>query len=174
MIEIILFIIFIIIYLVILIGLLYLSYVYIKYINDMEKKGCKCSEDIKRDMVKNFSYIILGSWALLIISFLVTTPKELLKILDVKFLNINIIKIINFIIIGGYGLLLFTYSKKLINESCKCSESWVRETMQYQSYIYISLSVVSFFLILIKMLIGNDKKEIYKLLNAYRKNNFIK
>jgi len=157
------FILFIIIYLIVLFGLLYLSYSYIKYINNLEKTGCKCSDDIKRDMIKNFSYIILGSWVLLIIAGFVTPPKGLKMILNSKYLYI-----LNLLFVGVYGGILFLYSKKLIDESCICSDTWVREAMQYHSYIYISLSIISFLLLLIKLLIGGDTREIYKLLHAMK------
>lgn len=163
--ELLLFLIFIMVYLFILGGMLYLSYTYIKYINDLEKKGCDCSKDIKRDMIKNFSYLILGSWVLLLISLIFTPSQKLIKFLDIK-----IVKVLNFIIVGGYGFLLFMYSKKLIEESCKCSENWVRDAMQYQSYIYIAISFISFIVFLIRLLLGNDQKEIFKLINAYRNN----
>jgi hypothetical protein len=160
---IILFLIFGILYFAIVGGLIYLSYLYVKYINNLERTKCKCSEDIKRDMVKNFSYLVLISWALLIFVILVFPPKEL------RFLNSKWITLLNFILTAAYGYLLFTYSSKLIDESCKCSEGWVRDAMQYQSYIYISISVVSVIIFLAKILIGNDKREISKLLSAYRK-----
>ena len=110
-----------ILYLLIVVGLLYLSYSYVKYINKLEETKCKCSEDTKRDMVKNFSYLILVSWALLAIVLIFVPPKNL------KLLNNKFMPLLNFIIIAIYGFLLFTYSKKLIEESCKCSESWVRD-----------------------------------------------
>ena len=150
------------IYLGIILGLVYLSYNYILYINKLEKEKCGCSKDIKRDMIKNFSYIILGSWALLFIGVLVCPPKK------IYLLNNKYISLINFLMVMGYGFLLFFYSRKLIEESCKCSESWVRDAMQYQSYVYISLSVISVLTFLIKILIGNDKKEYFKLLKALR------
>ena len=65
-----------ILYLVIMGGVLYLSYRYIKYINDLEKNNCKCSDDVKRDMIKNFSYLILVSWGLFILSILITPSKK--------------------------------------------------------------------------------------------------
>ena len=158
-----LFLIFGILYFAVVGGLIYLSYSYVKYINDLERTKCKCSEDIKRDMVKNFSYLILVSWVLLLFVILVFPPKEL------KFLNNRWITLLNFILTAVYGYLLFTYSSKLIDESCKCSEGWVRDAMQYQSYIYISISVVSIIVFLSKLLIGNNRREITKLLSAYRK-----
>ena len=158
-----LFLIFGILYFAVVGGLIYLSYSYVKYINDLERTKCKCSEDIKRDMVKNFSYLILVSWVLLLFVILVFPPKEL------KFLNNRWITLLNFILTAVYGYLLFTYSSKLIDESCKCSEGWVRDAMQYQSYIYISISVVSIIVFLAKLLIGNNRREITKLLSAYRK-----
>ena len=60
------FLIFALLYFSIIAGLIYLSYKYVKYINNLENTKCKCSEDVKRDMVKNFSYLILVSWVLLI------------------------------------------------------------------------------------------------------------
>ncbi len=160
----ILFFIFLVVYFTIILGLMYLIYEYIKFINNLEKEGCKCSNDVKRDMIKNVSYLILISWVFLIIGILFTPPKELYVILNSK-----IATIINILVIGGYGYLLFSYSKKLIDESCKCSESWVREAMQYHSYIYIWMSIVSVFIFLIKLLIGNDKKEIHKILSVLKK-----
>ena len=159
----ILFLIFGILYFAVVGGLIYLSYSYVKYINDLERTNCKCSEDIKRDMVRNFSYLILVSWVLLIFVILVFPPKEL------RFLNSKWITLLNFILTAAYGYLLFSYSSKLIDESCKCSEGWVRDAMQYQSYIYISISIISIIVFLAKLLIGNNKREIAKLLSAYRK-----
>ena len=154
-----------IIYLASIFGIIYLSYRYIEYINRMEKENCKCSEDVKRDMVRNFSYLIIALWIILIIGIVITPPKIFLGIMKNP-----IFSIINFIVVAVYGWLLFSYSGKLIDESCKCSESWLRDAMQYQSYIYISLAVSSFFMFLIKLLIGNDKREIFKLVRSVRNN----
>ena len=159
----IIFLIFGILYFAVVGGLIYLSYNYVKYINELERTNCKCSEDVKRDMVRNFSYLILVSWVVLIFVILVFPPKEL------RFLNSKWITLLNFILTAAYGYLLFSYSSKLIDESCKCSEGWVRDAMQYQSYIYISISIISIIVFLAKLLIGNDKREITKLLSAYRK-----
>ena len=60
----------------------------------------------------------------------------------------------------GFSLL---YSKKLIDESCACSDSWVREAMQYQSYVYIFFSITSFLVLLAKLLIGDDYRELIKI-----------
>ena len=90
-------------------------------------------------MVKNFSYLIQGSWVLLVIAIMVCPPKQIDLLLKNKFVSL-----LNIVIIGAYAYLLFSYSKKLIDESCKCSESWVREAMQYHSYVYIGLCFVSF------------------------------
>ena len=157
------FLIFALLYLSIIAGLIYLSYKYVKYINNLEDKNCKCSEDVKRDMVKNFSYLILISWVLLLFGILVFPPK------DLRILNNKWVTFLNIILTGIYGYILFSYSRKLIDESCKCSESWVRDAMQYQSYVYIVLSVLSILIFFVKLLIGNNKREMYKLLSAYRK-----
>jgi|TARA_Y100000389_G_C17374972_1_gene471142 hypothetical protein len=144
-------------------GLIYLSYKYVEYINNLENTKCKCSEDVKRDMVKNFSYLIIVGWVLLIFGILVFPPKEL------RVLNNKWITFLNIILTGIYGYILFSYSSKLIDESCKCSESWVRDAMQYQSYIYISLSVLSVLIFMVKLLIGNSSREMSKLLSVGRK-----
>ena len=148
----------ILLYFIIMGGVLYLSYRYIKYINDLEKNNCKCSEDIKRDMIKNFSYLILFSWALFILAILITPSKTILNIMSSKILNF-----LQFIVIAGYGAVLFLYSKKLIDESCACSESWLREAMQYQSYVYIFFSITSFLVVITKLLVGNDYRELIKI-----------
>ena len=157
------FLIFVLLYFSIIAGLIYLSYKYVKYINNLENTKCKCSEDVKRDMVKNFSYLILVSWVLLIFGILVFPPKEL------EILNNKWVTFLNIILTGIYGYILFSYSRKLIDESCKCSESWVRDAMQYQSYIYIVISILSILIFFVKLLLGNNRREIHKLLSAYRK-----
>ena len=111
-------------------GVLYLSYRYIKYINDLEKNNCKCSDDVKRDMIKNFSYLILISWGLFILSILITPSKKILNIMSGKLFTV-----LQFLVMLAYGTVLFLYSKKLIDESCACSDSWVREA----SYIAMGL-----------------------------------
>ena len=40
---------------------------------------------------------------------------------------------------------------------------------EYQSYVYIGLSVSSIIIFFIKLLIGNDKREVFKLISAFRK-----
>ena len=157
------FLIFALLYFSIIAGLIYLSYKYVKYINNLEDTKCKCSEDVKRDMVKNFSYLIIISWVLLIFGILVFPPKEL------EILNNKWVTFLNIILTGIYGYILFSYSRKLIDESCKCSESWVRDAMQYQSYIYIVISILSILIFFVKLLLGNNRREIHKLLSAYRK-----
>ena len=90
-------------------------------------------------------------------------PPKKLNIFNNKYVSL-----FNYLFVISCGFLLFFYSKKLIDESCECSESWVREAMRYQSYVYISLSVISILLFLTKLLIGNDKREVFKLINALR------
>tara|TARA_B100000123_G_C25724386_1_gene426135 strand:- start:686 stop:1192 length:507 start_codon:yes stop_codon:yes gene_type:complete len=158
-----LFIILSIIYLCVTSGLIFLAYRYIKYINDLEAKNCKCSEDDKRDMVKNFSYLILISWGLFILTILVSPPRELLNIFSSR-----IFSLVQFLLVAGYGSVLFLYSKKLIDESCKCSESWVREAMQYQSYVYIFFSIISFLIFIAKIIVGNDMKDFKKVASILR------
>ena len=153
----------IIIYFTFLFGIIYLSYLYIKYINKLEKEKCGCSEDIKRNIIKNFSYLILISWILFIIFFFICPINNIKKIMYSKIFNL-----INLIIIGIYGWILFSYSKKLIDESCKCSDDWLRDAMQYQSYIYIFISLSSFILFLVRILLGDDKKEIFKIINGLK------
>ena len=154
-----------IIYLSIVAGLIYLAHTYIKYINELEEKNCKCSEDDKRDMVRNFSYLILISWGLFILALVVSPPRELINIFSSR-----IFSLVQFLLVAGYGGILFLYSKKLIDESCKCSESWVREAMQYQSYVYIFFSVISFLVFIAKLVLGNDVKEIRKITKVLKNN----
>ncbi len=153
-----LFLILLILYFAVLGGMLYLSYRYIKYVNDLEKNNCECSKDTKRDMIKNFSYIILISWLLFILAVLITPTGKMIKLVSG-----NLFTILQILIVAGYGAVLFLYSKKLIDESCKCSESWVRDAMQYQSYVYIFFSITSFLVLVAKLIIGNDYKELIKI-----------
>tara|TARA_B100000676_G_C17699993_1_gene640760 strand:- start:102 stop:395 length:294 start_codon:yes stop_codon:yes gene_type:complete len=89
---------------------------------------------------------------------MITPTQTMIQLLSGKLFNI-----IQILIVGGYGAILFLYSKKLIDESCACSESWVREAMQYQSYIYIFFSVLSFLILIAKLLIGDNYKDLIKI-----------
>ena len=153
----------ILIYLILQIGFIYLSYLFIKYINNLEAKGCKCSENIKRDIIKNISIFILISWIFFVIFIIFMPNKNLNKIISNKSYHFII-----FLIMVGYGWLLFSYSRKLIDESCECSDHWLRDVMQYQSYIYIFMGSSSLIIFLSKILLGNDKKEIYKIINGLK------
>ena len=75
----------------------------------------------------------------------------------------KVFNILQFLVMLAYGTVLFLYSKKLIDESCACSDSWVREAMQYQSYVYIFFSITSFLVLLAKLLIGDDYRELIKI-----------
>ena len=154
-----------IIYLSVVVGLIYLAHNYIKYVNELQESKCKCSEDDKRDMVKNFSYLILISWGLFILAIIISPPRELINIFSSR-----IFSLVQFLLVAGYGSILFLYSKKLIDESRKCSESWVREAMQYQSYVYIFFSIISFLIFIAKIVLGNETKEIKNISRVLRNN----
>ena len=103
--------------------------------------------------------------SLFILAIIVSPPRELINLFSSR-----IFSLVQFLLVAGYGSILFLYSKKLIDESCKCSESWVREAMQYQSYVYIFFSIISFLIFIAKIVLGNDIKEIKKISRVLRNN----
>lgn len=119
---------------------LLIGYVFITYITSLEnKKNCACSNNPKRKYVKYYGYVLIFSAIFSFISglFYLNTPS--IKTVD------NIFKTLVLIIhfLGAY--VIFTYSKLIEENPCKCSDSWKRVFIKYYGY-FVTIMVGLLFL----------------------------
>lgn len=111
-----------------------------KWIEHMEKTGCKCSEDWKEQFIKYFIMFII--------------PYNIISALYLIFIGENMIiaftiKIIILVLTILFIILTFLYIIKLKKEKCDCSEGIEREitliyTIIQGCLIFISISIIIF------------------------------
>ena len=122
-----------------------LVYVYFMfYIYMLEKQGCKCSEDWRRDFIKYYLGFMI--FMLLFSAFFVTYAKSKLKISKKVLASIDLVvillNIVSFIIV-------FQYIHKLKTESCICSEGAPRTAMEFLNYFNIASVMISIIIIIV-------------------------
>jgi hypothetical protein len=132
-----------------------ISCLILKYVYDLEKEKCECSEDWKRTYIKYFSsFIILVGVVTL---FGCTFPK-LIKGASRKV--IIFMGILGFLISMGsivYLYALYMFSHNLIrHKECPCSESHLRTFVYYYSIIVILLYAFFIFAALVASFIIKD------------------
>jgi hypothetical protein len=108
----------------------------ILYLIRLEKIGCKCAMDFKRNYIIYYHIYELISITILILS----RGKALEYLLESRhyvaiFSVMGVAEVIN---------ILFTllYIGELKRKDCKCSESFIREFMYYINILYVFISVV--------------------------------
>ena len=115
-----------------------LAYIFITYVNSLENKDCKCSNDIRRKYIKYYGYalLILSIVGLFVIIYAITNPKLIIINVILKCLSMFVS------LLGVY--VLYSYSEILESIECNCSNSWKRVFIKYYSYIMISLISLTF------------------------------
>lgn len=113
-----------------------LSIIY--WLDNLEKKNCKCSEDIKRSYIKNW-------WIILIIWNTIVFGNELI---NVDFRKNAVFNVMAFIV--GFINLIFVfislvYINNLRKIKCKCSKAFGRDLLY--AYNIITIILLGFFLI---------------------------
>ena len=115
-----------------------ISCLILKYVYDLEKEKCECSEDWKRTYIKYFSafLILVGIIALFGYSYpklIKVKSREVIIFIGILGLLISIGSII-------YLYALYMFSHNLIrHKDCPCSESHLRTFVYYYSIIVILL-----------------------------------
>lgn len=126
-----------IIYLTILISIT-INYIFLNYIDNLERIGCKCSENWKSKYIKIYSTYLIVMQTFIIIA-------------DVKTLYKFITTIIPLYIISQlaglvYVFSLYKYSTDLKKLKCQCSSRWERDLMFYYSIIILVTILLIFIL----------------------------
>ena len=118
---------------------LVLNFIFLNYVNKLEKDKCDCStNDWRRDYIKYFSMIAIS---IITVTLFVDVKSCLGK--QTGLILIILLQCAN--IINLYAL--FSYTKKLKDDNCKCSDNWDRELIYNYSMlmaiIYVLLSTIN-------------------------------
>lgn len=124
-----------------------IGYILISYVKSLETKKCACSNNVRRKYIKYYGYVFILS-ALLglvtLIAYIKHPPVRIFK---------NVIKVVILIIHFLAAYVIFTYSKLLEDNSCKCSNSWKRVFLKYYGYLLMAFVCGLFFCLLMSLLI---------------------
>lgn len=126
----------------------------INYTKKLEKITCKCSEDWRRTFIKVYSMITILITTLFIglplLGNITGCGPELKTILvnPVSRLIINVYALVGIVNIVS----LFTYSQKIVINSCDCSESWERTFIYYYSMVVMSIYIFTGAILLLVIL----------------------
>ena len=127
-------------FLIILIVLL-INILIVNYVRKLEQISCDCSKDWKREYIKLYSLITI------IITSLICLVPLFMHLVNINYNLQNILSNKLFMYMGYiytlFGLVnvyaLFTYSQKIVLDSCNCSNSWERTFIYYYSMLVMSL-----------------------------------
>ena len=142
-----------------------ISFIFISYIRNLEKKDCKCSNDIRRKYIKYYGYFFFIISILIIILALINS-KNIYIIRCEEFIK-YICLIIN--LLGAY--VIYKYSEILEDNNCKCSDSWKKIFIKYYSYFLIGTMSIIFFctlMIFFTHIIFQEEKYIYFIKYLFR------
>lgn len=124
----------ILIYAIINISIYYYTY---KWIIKLEKIGCLCSKDWRRDYIKYYTVFII-TYIISTVLYLLTTDKDLILVFYV-----NILIILSQIL---YIISVIQYVYRLKKEKCECSKDNIREITFIHSLILAASYTLIFFI----------------------------
>lgn len=120
------------------VGGIILNGIFLHYVYTLEKNQCGCSDDWRRDYIKYYSIIMITSVILVALAPLIKS-KNFIHILMTIYGVVGLAGLVNL-------YCLFSYSKKLRQEMCKCSNSWERTFIYTYSIIVGVLWILAFVL----------------------------
>ena len=132
------------IFLVILVILLNLFI--IKYIRDLEKKDCLCSQNWKKDYIKYYaitSLVVVTIYYVVPLSLnLISMGKNLVKLLKSKQMLLLLEIYLIFGLFNIYLLLKFTKEQK--KSECGCEDVFERKFLFYYSLGVLTIYIIAF------------------------------
>ena len=114
----------------------------VKYIRDLERKKCECSNYWYREYIKTFSVLFF-----VIVCVYLYDQKSFLKTVLSSNVLLMILAILKFIAIIYFGCLII-YFIKLKNSDCKCSKDWKRKMFLYPILVFSVTMILMFFLMM--------------------------
>ena len=134
-----------------------LYYFIYKWIIKLEKTGCECSINWRRDYIKYYTVFII-TYIIVSLSYLLITDK-----------NISIIIYVNYIVLIAeilYIVFSIQYVSELKNKKCECSNDYMREITLIYSVILSSLLGLSILIgvyVFIVLYFQNKTNKIYSI-----------
>jgi len=105
--------------------------IFLNFVVKLERKQCECSRDIRRDIIKYYSVVLIVLSLLMIV-----VPKN--SPLLVKYV-LPLAGLLNLVYIG----VVVSYVHKLVNKKCECSGTWGRDVMYYYSLLILAVMLIT-------------------------------
>ena len=160
----------------IIVIVLLINLLIVNYTRKLEKITCNCSKDWRRTFIKVYAMATIGITTLFIVLPIIGQVTgcgpELKKILTnpVTRLIINIYAVVGVVNIVS----LFTYSQKIVLNSCECSESWERTFIYYYSMVVMSIYIFTGAMLLLVVLCASNTKLMSALGKSMKKSKSLK
>lgn len=122
----------------IILFMLIIPFFYLRYIKRMENTKCQCSRTFSRHFITFYSVYIYIS---LIVTIILSAYIPYHKLIQHKDSETKLIIGAGFSFLIAYYL--YRYSRNIIENTCKCAESWEVEVMKYHSYLQFILVFIS-------------------------------
>lgn len=103
----------------------------LSYIVKLEKTGCPCSKDWRREFIKY--YLVFMLLLIILRMFEMYSPTSMPPILMT----------LQFVLSVGFVMVVYHYIHDLKQKKCACSESMARDILEIVNYIQVFLVVVS-------------------------------
>jgi hypothetical protein len=105
--------------------------IFLNFVLKLERKQCECSRDIRRDIIKHYSVVLIALSLLMIV-----VPKK--SPLLVNYV-LPLTGLLNLVYIG----VVVSYVHNLVNKKCECSGTWGRDIMYYYSLLILAVILLS-------------------------------
>ena len=110
---------------------LFIQGIFLNFVLKLERKQCECSRDVRRDIIKYYSVVLI------VFSLLMkVVPKK--SPLLVKYV-LPLAGLLNLVYIG----VVVSYVHKLVNKKCECSGTWGRDVMYYYSLLILAVMLIT-------------------------------
>ena len=105
--------------------------IFLNFVLKLERKQCECSRDIRRDIIKHYSVVLIALSLLMIV-----VPKKAPLLVNYV---LPLTGLLNLVYIG----LVVSYVHNLVNKKCECSGTWGRDVMYYYSLLILAIMLLS-------------------------------
>jgi len=105
--------------------------IFLNFVLKLERKQCECSRDIRRDIIKHYSVVLIALSLLMVF-----VPKKAPLLVNYV---LPLAGLLNLVYIG----VVVSYVHNLVNKKCECSGTWGRDVMYYYSLLILAIMLLS-------------------------------
>ena len=105
--------------------------IFLNFVLKLERKQCECSRDIRRDIIKHYSVVLIALSLLMVF-----VPKNAPLLVNYV---LPLAGLLNLVYIG----VVVSYVHNLVNKKCECSGTWGRDVMYYYSLLILAIMLLS-------------------------------